>query len=242
MKYKQKTKRYKMKNVLIGCQLLFSFLFAIALISNFFTVDDIANKSRKVITNKVVKEIDSKVNLAEEVLATKAAKTYLETYQIEAISEEIVEFRRNPHRYVEAVTLSSSETSLIPVEMRSDNPLKNRLMGRIFLWKTSIKEHFENTFGGLVKDIHIFLFTNMMGLAIAAAIGIKSTSLGKSATTVSLILTFTIVISALGYMDKNWFYTILLNNYAGYSYPLGVFVTTLWLCYEYYKDRDRFAD
>ena len=148
-----------MRQLLLSIQILFIMVFSVALISSFFVVDSIRERSTDAVTDKVVHFVSSKIEIAEELINSKAASNYLADYQMEAIRDEINDFRENPSDYVEAMTLDESKTQIVPPDLLSKNPLKNKLVEKIFSWKSSIKTYFEKTFDGLILDIRIFLIS-----------------------------------------------------------------------------------
>ncbi len=227
-----------MRNLLLSTQVIFFFVFVIAFIASFFVVDDLQEKSKVAVTEKVVVSTSSNVAFVEELLNSKAATTYLADYQLETIHEEIDTFKGDPYRYVESLTLDEAQTTIIPPDLKSNNPLKNALMEKVFSWKSGIKDHFNKTFEGLVTDIRIFIVSNIFALLVAALVCYKQNTLGKESMVVSSILTGVIALSSLSYLDQNWLFTIILNSYSGYSYPVGILMTTLWLYYEYYSRRN----
>lgn len=222
-----------MKKLLLTTQILFSVIFLAGFVASFFVVESILENSKSVITDKVVASVSGKVAFAEEALNSKIASKVLAEYQIETIREEIGEFTSDPYQYVEAVVMDSRKTEVIPPELISKNLLKNKLITKVYSWKVSLKGYFEKTFNSLVWDIRIFLMSNVIALLIAAFVCFKGKGLGKEALAVSVILTAVVALSALTYLNQNWLYTILLNNYGGYGYPVGILCTSGWLIYEY---------
>jgi len=220
-----------MNKILFPIQLFFIGLFTIAFISSFFLVEPIKERSKNAVTDKVVHSISSKVSIAEELLNSKAASKYLADYQIEAIREEIDQFKSAPYDYIEAMTLDASKTHIAPPEASDPNPLKKMFLEKIFSWKTSIKAYFKNTFDGLVFDILAFLVSNIIALSIAAFISYNNQLLGRETIIVNTILTSVVALSSLLYINQDWFFTILLNSYTGYGYLLLVLIMTAWLYY-----------
>lgn len=227
-----------MKKILITIQLLFIAVFSVAFIASFFVVDSIKANSRALITDIVVAKVSSKIALSEELLNSKAASIYLADYQRETIVEEINSFKLSPYDYVESLTLNESESIESPSPLKSKNPLKNALFKKIFGWKKELKNYFNKAFSGLIIDIRIFIASNVIALVIAAIACYKQAALGRDSLIVSAILTGVIALSTLSYVDQNWFFTILLNNYYGYGYLLGILLTTAWLYFEYHNNRD----
>ncbi len=225
-----------MKKLLITVQLIFALIFGAMLMGSFFVVEDIQDKSRDQITEKVVQSISSKLTFAEEVLNSKAASNYLKDYQIETIREEINSYKSDPSSYVESVVQDESKSEVIPPLLASKNPLKNLLLEKIFSWKKNLKNYFNKTFDHLVFDIRLFITSNIVALLGAAFACYRQSTLGKDAIAISTILTIAIALSSIGYLDQNWFYSILLNSYAGYGYPLTILSTTAYIYYQYYKN------
>ena len=225
-----------MYKIVITTQLSFALLFSFALVATFTEAENIKERSRVQITEKVVGMVGSKIDLAEEVMNSKKVETYLADYQIEVINSEIASFRANPQSYIEQMTQDKTEVSSNEVE--TNNPLAKVLIEKVFGWKNNIKNHFDNTFSKLLTDLRIFCVTNVVGLFLAALVLFKREDYGKYSTTVSVILSDVIALSALSYFDQSWLYSILLNNYAGYGYPLGIISTFCWLFYEYHKSKE----
>ncbi len=226
-----------MKKLLVGFQLLFATIFLGAFVVSFFVLDGIKESSKIIITEKVVDKVSSNVAVAEEILHSNAAANMLADYQRSAIFDEINDFKKNPVEYVEALTLDEEKTQVIPPGLSSNNPLKNALIEKIFGWKLSLKRYFQETFSGLVVEIRIFLASNVVALLIAAFVCVKGKMLGRDAIIISTLLTAVIALSALNYVNQNWFYTILLNSYSGYGYIIGILSTTAWLYYQYLSAR-----
>jgi len=220
-----------LRAVLLWVQILFISLFLAALVASFFTVDLIKEKSRDAVTEKVVHSLTAKVAFAEEVLNSKAAPTFLAPYQIDTLRDEIARYKNDPFAYVEAMTKDETTSRVTPPQTAGSSPLQKSLMEKVVSWKMSIKHYFDKTFEGLVIDLRIFLLSNVIALAVGAFVGIRTRLLGDDGMLLNIILTGVVALSSLFYIDKNWFFTILLNNYSGYGYPFTVLLMTGWLYY-----------
>ncbi len=222
-----------MRKALLSIQTVFILVFFIAFITSFFVVSQIEERSRALVTEKVTQGTMSKIGFAEEVMNSKAAKMYLEEYQIEVIRSEIDAFKNNPYGYIESVTMNNESADDLPPEFRSANPLKSALFEKLFQWKQGLKSYFNKTFNGLITDIRLFLGTNVVALLIAAFVCFKSPSLGSRAMALSTIITLATALSAFSYINDSWLFNILLNSYAGYGYAGGIAFLTGWLYLEY---------
>ena len=219
-------------------QLMVAIAFTIAFALSFSEEESIKENSRVQVTEKVTNLVESRIDLAEELVNTKKAKALLEDHQLEVIHSEIALFRENPQQYV--MQMTQDEVAVQKNEFKSKNPLTNALMDKVLGWKKGIKKHIEKAYSNLLLDIRIFCLTNVIGLLLASLILVKRDALGKHAVAASVILTGVISLSALSYLDQSWLYSILLNSYAGYGYPAGIFGTFLWVFYEYhYKNKVR---
>ena len=223
-----------LKKALVSAQIIFAALFFVSVVATFFVKDKIQNDSREIITKKVSSGISSRIDLVEELINTKKAKVLLADHQIEVIKQEITKFRKDPDSYVSVMTLPNADANFFPDELKSQNPLKDALIKKVFSWKQNIKEHFNNSFERLVFDIRLFLVSNVIGLLSAALISWHSERLGKHAIAASLILTGVIIMSSISYVNSNWLYDILLNSFAGMAYPVGILLTSGWLFWNYY--------
>jgi hypothetical protein len=222
-----------MRKALLSTQAIFIVVFFIAFVLSFFVVEKIEEESRFLVTEKVVKGTSSKIDLAEELLNSKAAEMYLKGYQIDVIRKEIDKFKTNPYNYVESLTIGAENAVSLPPEFETNNPLKAALFEKVFSWKQGLKNYFNKTFSGLIADIRIFLGTNLVALLIAAFVCFKGSSLGKRAMVLSTIITIATALSAFSYINQNWLLNVLLNSYAGYGYASGIAFLTGWLYLEY---------
>jgi len=227
-----------MRRALLSIQTVFIVVFFIAFVVSFFVVEHIEEKSRVLVTDKVVQGTTSKIDFAEELLNSKASVMYLKKYQIEVIRKEIDIFRADPHIYVESVVVGNKNTGAVPLEFHTNNPLKAALFEKIFSWKQGLKSYFDKTFARLIVDVRIFLGTNVVALLIAVFICFKAPALGNRAMALSIIITLATALSALSYINDSWLIKILLNSYAGYGYTGGIAFLTGWLYFEY---SDKFA-
>lgn len=228
-----------MRKALLTIQSISILVFLIAFITSFFVVNQIEEKSRVLVTEKVTQGTMSKVGFAEEVLNSKAANMYLEDYQIDVIRSEIDAFKNDPYGYVESVTMNREGENVLTLEFRSANPLKTALFEKLFHWKQGLKSYFNKTFSGLIVEIRIFLGTNVIALLIAAFICFKSPSLGNRAMALSTIITVATALSAFSYLNESWLINILLNSYAGYGYAGGIAFLTGWLYLEYAERQNK---
>jgi len=224
-----------MYKVGITVQIAFAILFSIAFVLSFTEAEKIKEDSRVQVTKKVIVMVESKIDLAEEVVNSKKAQSLLADHQIEVIRAEISSFRESPENYVTQMTQDESEVK--DSSYSSGNPLSKALLEKVFGWKKGIKKHIEKAYSNLLTDIRIFCLTNIVGLLLAAIVLYKREVLGKHAVAVSSILTGVIALSALSYLDQNWLFAILLNRYVGYGYPVGIFGTFLWVFLEYHKSK-----
>jgi len=134
-------------------------------------------------------------------------------------------------------SLTGEKVSLPSITIDSKNPLKVRLLSKLFNWKKGIKEKFKKSFNGIVTDIKIFLLTNILAFGIALFLNKKSLKNEKNYYIASGILTLSIAISVWGYLDQNWFYSFLLNNFTGWAYPVGMGILFSWLLFNYYQHK-----
>lgn len=226
-----------MKKVLLSLQVFFGLFFLLSFVVSFFIVGEIQERSRDLVTEKVIAGTLPKVGFAEELLNSKAAKNYLENYQLDVIKQEIAEFKKDPHFYVSSIIQRDADVSELPSEFKTNNPLKAALFDKVFSWKQNLKSYLDGTFSKLITDVRIFLATNVIALFIAAFVCFRSERLGGRAMVISSIITTATALSTYGYVNDNWLFNILLNSFAGYGYSAGIVSLSAWLYFEY---EDRF--
>jgi len=149
-----------------------------------------------------------------------------------AIEAEIEHYRTNPRQYVLEVIDSDLRP---PVLTRQDPRVANLLKG-MHSWKLGIKDKFSESLANLLRDIRIFLMSNLVALGISAFLISRRKILGRRQVTISMLLTVVTAFSILLYLRQSWFWSIILNNYIGMGYPLLIaFLFFSWY-FDYVRD------
>lgn len=220
------------RKILIPVQLFFGAIFLAGFIATFYTLDSIAEKSRALVSEKVIAKTSAKLDVAEELLNSNAAKNLIAEYQMAVIREEIQLFRSDPVTYVNAIAMDD-EWVIIPPTLTSKNPLKNALYEKVFAWKKVLKDQISRSLMGLVRDIRIFLITNVIALLFAAVVTFKNINEKYRPLVLSGSISVSVALSSLFYLDQNWLFNVLLNSYAGFGYSVGIAALSAWLYLEY---------
>jgi len=224
-----------MKKILFGIQFICLIFFLLGFLVTFFMANEIREHSRSAITESLAKKVEKSMTLTEELVESPKVQEYLAQHQIEVIKEEIALYRNDTNSYVTNLTTETGVPSSVVVETK--NPLKKRLFQKIFGWKKGIKEKFKKSFNGIVLDVQIFLFSNIFAFGAALYLNRKTEGNDRNYYIASTILTLSIILSIAGYLDQNWFFKFLLNDFAGWGYPAGLILLFGWLLFNYHQSK-----
>lgn len=213
-----------MEKILILCSALVSAVFLVALIGTFFVQDEIRAAARELVVERTTKYSAKAVRAAEELLQSPMTAKLLSEQQFEAIEGEIGDYKADPIRYVERLTSES--------EVPPPSRLVNKLSQKFFSWKESLRNHYNRTLKKLVKDLRIFCGTNIVAGLLGVILAFKSQGGNERVLLVYCgVLLFAIGTAVYSYIDRMGFFTILLDNFMGWEYPLVIafaFIGSYW--------------
>jgi hypothetical protein len=218
-------------HVLVGFQSLLLVVFLGGLIGGLAFQDEIRESFRATINHDLAKSLAARVSFAEEAVATPLAARHLAPHQIEGIREEIVLYRKDPEAYVAYLTGGSAPAldQSDQLEASSGNPLKRAFLEQVIGWRASVKSRFDSSFAKIGRDICIFLGSNVVASIVALILATRVRRRHPRALRLSILLTVAIGLSALSYVDRNWLYAFLRNDWAVFGYPLMLVLSFVWL-------------
>jgi hypothetical protein len=208
-----------------------------------FGIDHIKELSREFITTKLESSSGTVVSVAEEALASKAVQKYLSEEQIQTFVAEIELYHQNPKEYIEVLTSETKEVSKANVEaFETLSPLVKPLAEKVFLWKTRLKEHFNEMFMKIIFDLRLFALSNVFGFGVAFWLSRQKSQSDKRYLAGSILLTISIAYQSMMYVDQNWFFTLLFDSFLGVTYPAMICITWGWLMFEHFKSLNDVLD
>ena len=223
-----------MKKILYGYQLFGLIIFLIAFAATFFLADFIQEQSRDVINRSLVKFADQSMKTTEEVLKSPKTNKLLSERQLSAARDEIARYKTNPLKYVSHLTRDSETTENAASPLDVAGVLKKRLIDKTFSWKKEIKEKFNLLIGKIVSDARLFLLSNLLVFAAALFFGLKANAGNKLNYMASAVSSLPVVITVLGFVDRNLLFAFLQNDVGRWSYIASLAGALAWLFYGHY--------
>lgn len=93
-----------------------------------------------------------------------------------------------------------------------------------------IKGRYDSTIQGLRRELMIFLGTNLATFMIIGLASFASTSRRTLIIYPALLLSLTVIICCGFYLfNKDWFYTLLFQNFIGFGYSIWISALFTWL-------------
>lgn len=216
---------------LVVLQALACGLFLASLVVAVVYEDQIRESFRTTIIDDLAQSLAGNVGFAEQAVATPLAARHLAPHQLDGIREEIALYRRDPRAYVAYLAGGGGSTldQTAVLEASGANPLKRAFVEQLIGWRAGVKSRFDSSFAKIGRDIAIFLATNAAAAGLAIVLATWARRRHPLALRTSVILTAAIALSSLFYVDRDWLYDFVANDWAVFGYPLMLLVTVVYL-------------
>ena len=139
-------------------QMCLAIFFAISFVLIDPAMAEIERQSKDLVIAKVVSTVAPQVAIAEEALHSPKVQELFAPHQIAVMQEEVALFRQDPAVYVSTIIDEDVDLDLPKVVSQEvEDPLaaklKQGLIAQIWSWKTSLRQHFTDSFAGLIRDL-----------------------------------------------------------------------------------------
>lgn len=198
--------------------LVSSFLFGYT----FFAKQQVTEHARSFVTEKTLDYSRPAMVTVEQVLDSPIASQLISAEKKQAIASEIARYRSSPAAYVASLT---SHGDLSHSQFESDRA------GQL---KQKIRDYYETTLRELIVDLRIFTGSNIAA-GVIGIILLCSSRIGglREVRVFSLVVFASVVMSSYAYLDGLSFFRILFKWHIGWSYPVGIGITTFYIYYKY---------
>ena len=202
--------------------LVSSFLFGYT----FFAKQHVTDHARTCVTEKTLEYSKSAIEVIEQALESPIASKLISSEKKQAIEAEVERYRLSPSDYVVSLTGDGA---------RQADRIES---GRIGQLKEKIRDYYETTLRELIVDLRIFTGSNiaagLVGILLLCSSRIGSL---REVQIFSLAVFASVVMSSYAYVDGMSFFRILLKWHMGWSYPIGIGTTALYLYYQYLEKK-----
>jgi hypothetical protein len=202
--------------------LVSSFLFGYT----FFAKQHVTEHARSFVTEKTLDYSRPAIEAIEQVLDSPIASKLISAEKKQAIESEIAIYRSSPSEYVVSLTSVGDRR---PSQFESD---------RVGQLKQKIRDYYETTLRDLIVDLRIFTGSNiaagLFGLILLCSSRIGSL---REVQVFSLVIFASVVISSYAYIDGLSFFRILFKWHMGWSYPVGIIITSFYIYYQYLETK-----
>jgi len=172
---------------------------------------------------------DAAVAGAEQMLREPALKPFLEHEAVGALRQEIADYRGDPQAYI---------TRLVKGER---HPVPEAAPGRLIplrehvvLLKNHVRNYFDRTIDGLVRDVRIFSGSNLAAALLAAYLALWARGRRlKRLLSIAGLLLVSMTYGVFIYIDEFSYFRILFNLYLGWWYPALLVVLFVALYWDY---------
>jgi len=212
-----------MRKIIIAVSVIVIVSHAILLTILNFRSDLIIDKTSEFIRYQIDKNLSQEITKTKSNKFFQAAKSLLGKY-VNDIDENLDFFEETLNKEI-PVLISELKDAKGKIQMPIFEPSDfTRLFHDKLYFKDWLRYKYVKTLRELRIDLNIFLLTNLIVFLMICIVNINK----EQSDTVKLFSTLSIiavVISSLIYIfNQNWFYSIVLNSYFGYSYSLIILI------------------
>ncbi len=188
----------------------------------FFANQHVTEHARSFVTEKTLEYSRPAIKAVEQVLESPISSKLISAEKKQGIETEVSRYRSSPAEYIDSLTGSGDRR---PSRFESD---------RVGQLKRKIRDYYESTLRELIADLRIFTGSNiaagLFGLILLCTSRIGSL---REVQVFSRVIFVSVVISSCAYIDGLSFFRILFKWHIGWSYPIGIGITALYIYYQY---------
>jgi len=207
------------RTTLIILNLLIAVASGSLFIYTFFARDHIVRLAEDYVITKTVRYVTPAVEKVEAALNHPLMRLAPARIR-DAVQAEVDSFRRDPHAYIRALVAKGAAIE------RPKHPLAELVVK----WKEDIQSYFEDTLASLIRDVRIFAGTNVVAAILAAWIASRASGRWRwRVLALSVLLLAALGLQAYLFIDGLTFFRIITGVRVGWSYPLSVVLTFIFL-------------
>jgi hypothetical protein len=216
--------------------------FAVSFALTFTARSHVVRYARDYVLVRTQRYATPAVDAAERLTRSPAARRLLREDDADRIDQEIADYRRDPRAYVSDLVA----TSLAAASGRADpatapaTTRRARIHRAVTKLRQDVRDYFARTFTRLLLDLRIFTGTNAVAALIAAAIAWRPPPPNASTppdadgrphylALVAALLLASVALQSWQYVNHLSYFSILLNSFVGWWYPVLVIATFLRL-------------
>jgi hypothetical protein len=200
--------------------------------------DKIRESFRNAINADMAKEFEKPIKLAEKTLEIPGIGILISPDKLKIAREEIIFYRVDPIEYIESLTGNvDSSKDRLQEAIKGANPSQRAILEKIIGWREKITIHFSIAFDMVLIYLIVFLVTNIASLLFAIYLIRWAPLKIPHLVSTSLILTLIVGFSSFLFLDRNWTYAFIKNEFYLSSYPIGFLGAFLYVLFQYHKYR-----
>jgi hypothetical protein len=227
-----------MKRLLLYTQSFALGVMLIATVAIGIFPDKVREGFRNAINADIAKEFERPIKLAEKTLEIPGMGILLSPDKLKIVREEIILYRSDPVEYIKSLTGNvDSSKDRLQEAITGAGPSQRVILEKIIGWREKIKNHFSVAFDMVVIYLIIFLIANIVSLLFAIYLMRWAPSKIPHLVSTSLILTLIVGFSSFLFLDRDWTYVFIKNEFYLSSYPIGLLIAFIYVLFQYHKYR-----
>jgi hypothetical protein len=217
--------------LLVALNLLGAMISLLLLLATWFAKGAIVDHARQVALEKTRAFVDPVIPGAEKLLEQSLVAKALPPGVKAKLAEEIATYQESPNSWLLTIADNTRDRASEFEFPEVRNPLARKSLDFITKRLAGAREHFQNSFANLIRDLRIFAFTNLSVFLTAAVLCFisKNPESRYWLTAWSVLLFVVTVISIAIYANQSWVWNVVWNRYEGWAYAGTHLVATAYL-------------
>jgi len=201
------------------------------LASTWFAQGIIVREARQFALNKTRTSLEPVIPKAEKLLGNPLVVKTLPPSVKEKLNLEISAYRESPDKWLLEIAEASSDRARDFEFPEVRNPLARTALDFMVKQMAQAREHFTNSLSNLIRDLRIFAITNGSAFLIAGWLCLvaKTKLMCYWLGAWSAVLFVATLLASYLYAGQSWIWSILANNYYGWSYAAALLLITIYL-------------
>jgi hypothetical protein len=220
-----------LRKILIALHLIGAALSIALLVSTFVAKGLITSKAREIAIEKSRGLSDPLVVNLEETLERPVLGKLIPGRIRGRLEAELSDYKANPDDWMSRLAKSGADRAKAFDFPELEQPLARKAVENLVQGFSNLKEHLEESYRGLILDLRLFAATNLVAFLVAASLAwvARTPRAQHWLLAYSFVMLPMIGISIAFYLDRNWTWSLLRNDYMGWSYPVVMGVVTLYV-------------
>lgn len=219
-----------LRKILLALHLAGAALSVALLVSTFLAKGIITSKARQVAVDKSRSLSDPLADKVQETLDRPMIGKLIRGDVRERLESELAGYRTSPEAWLIELAEGGATRAKAFDFPEIESPIARKAVDLLTKGVSDLKDRLEESYRSLIADLRIFAATNLVAFLLAASLAwvAKTPRASHWLLGYSLVMLLAFAASIFLYVDQNWTWNLLRNDYMGWGYPTFLGAVTLY--------------